>query len=88
MIVNYLNLQEIASMVGKSYNFVRKTLKKNNIEPIKKELFKYNYVFYYKIEDVKRVFKIIEVEVIKEKPIYITQTFHIYESKMNYDPTI
>ena len=41
-----------------------------------------------KIEDVKRVFKIIEVEVIKEKPIYITQTFHIYQSKMNYDPTI
>jgi TPP-dependent indolepyruvate ferredoxin oxidoreductase alpha subunit len=84
LVNGYLNMKEISLMIGKSYNYVRKTLKKNNIEPIKKELLKYKYVFYFDLEDVKKAFGIIEVEVIKEKHVYITETYHIYESKMNY----
>lgn len=80
----YLDMREISIMVEKSYNYVRKELKKANVEPAKKELNKYNYVFYYNIEDVKRVFKIIEIEVEKVFTIKETEVYHIYESKMNY----
>ena len=88
MITNYLNMNEISLMIGKSYDYVRKTLKKHKIEPVKKELIKCNYVCYYDIEDIKKTFKMIEVQIIKEIPVYINTTYHIYESKMNYDDTI
>lgn len=74
------NLKEISKLLGVGQKAIYLRFKKHNIEPIKK---KGSNAFFYTnfdidIIDKRNVQKEIEV-------IYVTQTFLIMPSKMNYD---
>ena len=79
----YLTMNEIAKIVNISYNAVRKKLKKNEIQPYKKEVVGKVLTFYYDINDIIKVFDFrYFAEVV---PFTLIEKYHIYESKMNYE---
>lgn len=79
----YLTMHEIAKIVNISYNAVRKKLKKNEIQPYKKEVVGKVLTFYYDINDIIKVFDSrYFAEVV---PFTLIEKYHIYESKMNYE---
>jgi hypothetical protein len=77
-----LNLQQIAILTGKNYHLVYQKINRNNLKPIYKRSGK----LYYDFNEVNMLFNIIEPIV----QVKVTNTFYyeIFESKMNYDPTI
>jgi hypothetical protein len=77
-----LNLQQIAILTGKNYHLVYQKINRNNLKPIYKRSGK----LYYDFNEVNMLFNIIEPIV----QVKVTNAFYyeIFESKMNYDPTI
>jgi selenocysteine lyase/cysteine desulfurase len=77
-----LNLQQIAILTGKSYQTVYTRVNRNKLKPVLRK----SGTHYYDFNEVNHLFNIIEPIV----QVKVTNTFYyeIYESKMNYDPTI
>jgi hypothetical protein len=85
-----ITIGEIAEITGKGYSTVWRILKRGKLKPTSRIIEKHKPFFFYNYKEVKKLFKIIEVpvETYITKDVYVNTTFHIYESKMNYDPTI
>ena len=47
-----------------------------------------NYISEEDFEKIKKPKKVARKPIIIYTPLRITETYHIYESRMNYDPTI
>jgi arabinogalactan endo-1,4-beta-galactosidase len=81
---NFYTLNELSEQTNLCYKAVSVKLKRRNI----------NFDF---IKDKKKYYHSSAIEILKGKlktyktiyeKIYITETYHIYESKINYDLTI
>lgn len=76
-----LSTTEICEVLNISYDRLRYLKRKYNISEIEKVFKKYAYEKYYNLYDFINVMK-------SENVFLITETYHIYPSKMNYDKTI
>jgi hypothetical protein len=86
MIKEHLTINEMAKILNISYKSVRLKLIENEIKPYKKEVVGRVLTFYYDINDVIKLFDArYFAEVV---PFTLIETYHIYESKLNYDKTI
>lgn len=74
---------DIASILGVTKEAVLQRIKVRGLKPVKIE----NYVPYYSYEQVKDIVNARKKAIKNHEPetIYITQTFWIIESKMNYE---
>jgi uncharacterized protein (DUF302 family) len=76
-----MTLLKISSNLGVDRVTLKEIAKANNLEYTKKDGMKF-----YNIFDIQRLVENTMVTIYK--PVYINTTYHIYESKMNYDDTI
>jgi len=76
-----MTILKISSNLGVDRVTLKEIAKANNLEYVEK-----NGMKFYNIFDLQRLVKNTTVTIYK--PVYITETYHIYPSKMNYDDTI
>ncbi len=73
-----MTLLKISSNLGVDRVILKEIAKANNLEYVEKDGMKF-----YNIFDLQRLVKNTTVTIYK--PVYITETYHIYESKINYE---
>jgi hypothetical protein len=72
-----MTLLKISSNLGVDRVILKEIAKANNLEYTEKDGMKF-----YNIFDLQRLIESAMVTIYK--PVYITETYHIYESKINY----
>ena len=73
-----MTLLKISNNLGVDRVTLKEIAKANNLEYVEKDGMKF-----YNIFDLQRLVKKTTVTIYK--PVYITETYHIYESKINYE---
>lgn len=73
-----MTLLKISSNLGVDRVILKEIAKANNLEYVEKDGMKF-----YNIFDLQRLVKNTTVTIYKH--VYITETYHIYESKINYE---
>ena len=73
-----MTLLKISSNLGVDRVTLKEIAKANNLEYVEKDGMKF-----YNIFELQKLVK--DTTVTIYRPVYITETYHIYQSKMNYE---
>lgn len=82
------SLKDLSLLLNIKYERLYSMVRRKKIKPKKRELLKYNYQNLYDFQDIKKALKpdvIIVDRTVKIETLKVEkETYHIYESKMNY----
>lgn len=76
-------MSDACELIGITRNALQQRMKRRGIKPVK-----FGHILEEDYRELRKARTIKEKPIIIYTPLRITETWHIYESRMNYDPSI